>query len=293
MIPTRGSDSTLEPAYFAKMPEKGSLLTEQEIRDLEAISSNPMNHNMIYREKCLTDFYTIDEIAEMSRTGEFDDIYVGDRIKLGEIKIPNYPVYIDSDLTVNEINSTIICAGVDWFPEEIVPTHHSIWYFSFSPFSSQYCHSSTTTDGYAKSYIHTTLLPYIEPYLNEKLNNHMLDMKWWLSSSVEANLTPRIKTLSGATYTKTATTCKLKIPSEIDMFGAQIISSCYEDQEGNLNQLPCFSLCPFCVHNYRGDMWLSSVVSQSHAASIPESREQVMPAPVQELKNINPFFVLG
>lgn len=77
-----------------------------------------VSHNLIYREKNLTNEYTIEEICEKISNGSFDDLFVGDY----------FDIEISTEFTEKEIVRCVF-AGFDLFygkGDAPLRSHHAV-----------------------------------------------------------------------------------------------------------------------------------------------------------------------
>ena len=134
--------------------------------------------------------------------------------------------------------------------------------------------SNVTTGGYAGSKMHTTVLPIYEAALKNVLNNHIIAYRGLLTTSVSETGNSN----AGAGYTGYANNwewkdTKLRLMSEIQVYGSNVFSSSFYDTgEANI-QFPLFRLAPDLKvaglgHNgSRMWYWLSAVASAAAFAN--------------------------
>ena len=113
-----------------------------------ATPTNTCIHNAVYRNKNLTDEYTLAEIIAMIADGTFSDIYVGDELTVG--------------------NYTYIVAGLDYYLNKngnaSINQHHIaiIPKSDIGSSTSTMNSSNTTAGGYYNSYMATVTIPALE-----------------------------------------------------------------------------------------------------------------------------------
>lgn len=292
MIPTRGTDSTLEPAYFSNIPKDNKKIDDEVLKNLIAINSSPLNHNNIYRgENLMKRGYTIDDIADMSDSGKFDDLYIGDSIDIGSdgLTIKDVPAPFNElthDLKFHSYSTTIVCVGLDSFKKQ-VGKHHSVWWIP-SGTGSYKIQTTSVDSGYANSFAHTTLLPYVADAFNKFFNNRMLPMDWSLSTKVNEK---------GEIIDSTNESCYMKIPSELDVFGCHMLSD-KSDQEGNLLQLPYWRLRGWeGLLGYYYPWFLSSMAGQNNFVKVAQNGDKLTTVAAGDRDSQGcaycPLFVLG
>ena len=223
--------------------------------------NNAGAHNSIYRGKNLTNVYSIDEICKRISSGTFEDLYVGD--------------YFDVSITTSLGGAEtvrLILAGFDlyWNNGDTALTKHHAVVVPRDCFKTKakMNDSNVTTGGYAGSKMHTTVLPVYEAALKNVLNNHIITYRGLLTTSVSETGNSN----AGAGYTGYANNwewrdTKLRLMSEIQVYGSNVFSSSFYDTgEANI-QFPLFRLAPDLKvaglgHNgSRMWYWLSAVVS--------------------------------
>ncbi len=227
------------------------------------------SHNGIFRGKDLTNIYTIDEICERISNGTFEDLYIGDY----------FDVTISTEYTENEVVRCIL-AGFDtyWGTGSglgVFTNHHAVivpknCFNKIAPMNQ----TSTTTGGFANSYMRKTVLPIYENALKSAINNHIIEHKEILANAVDENLNSNAGAgIKGASSGCISCYVRLSLLSEIQIYGSNIRSSSFYDTGYDNLQLPLFALDPkakLCGKNTtidgNGDdnlqwYWLKNVVS--------------------------------
>lgn len=286
------------------------LLKDQEIKQLNAISSNRKNHNKIYRGKCLTDFYTINEIIDMCESSKEIDIYIGDYIEIepfeAEIKFSDPSYDSPRKISFTKENTNIICAGIDCY----APAHGSgvVWFLNTSALCMSYSWYETSdfpeNTGYVNSILNNSAIPFYEENFDKIFNHRIKRIYPYLTNSVDKNLIPmnderfigdkRYRGATDSSISPQSIFCKMKIPNEIEVFGSQLVSSSYYDIEGSSSQLPLFVLSPRQrVKNFKPYyFWLSSIASTYQTAVLQYGTQITRAQSSIPAISVCPLFVL-
>lgn len=257
------------------------------IKDLFA--NNAGAHNSIYRGKDLTGLYSVDEICNRITQGTFEDLYIGD--------------YFDVTITTQFGGSEVVrlvLAGFDIFLNGAIAKHHAVIVLKdcFKTYEKMN-DTSTTTGGYAGSKMHTTVLPVYSEALQEIFGTHIITYRDALTTSV-SNTTASSN--AGALLKGCATESRLhdvtlRLMSEIQFYGANIVSSSYCDTGKACTQFPLFQLAPYLKnagkgHNgYSIGQWLSAVVSTTQFATFDSGQSGY--AGANNNLGVRPYFCIG
>jgi hypothetical protein len=257
-----GVQEALNPAQLAAVNSSVTAEKVAQYDDIYAVMNyNTLNHNGIYRGKNLTGVYTIEQIYSMVHSGNFDDLFLGDYIKVSiTTTLP--------DETVKTETVSLMIAAFDYYyngGDTALATHHIVLIprgYGFAT-TAKMNETNTITGGYLNSYMHQTLLPCYADSLRTALNNHLLSHETILSNAVNAS-TP---SMAGAGMTGAAsgwewTTVELQLMNEVQVYGTTVWSSSAYDVGADNRQLPVFKFINF-VHTSRTYFWLRSVVSST------------------------------
>jgi hypothetical protein len=224
-------------------------------------------HNGIFREKDLTDVYTVDEIYSRIADGTFDDLYLGDYFTVSiTTTLP--------DSTVKTEDVQLMIAGFNYYynaGDTPLTKPHAVL-IPRMPFetTAKMNDTNTTSGGYVSSYMHTTVLPCYAASLQKVLNNHLLTYRDWLTNQVNSSAS-----MAGAGYTGSAsgaawTDVTLQLMNEVQIYGVMAFSSSAYDVGVGNRQLPVFKfITP--VEYGRKSFWLRSVVASNMFALCEDS----------------------
>lgn len=230
----------------------------------DAIFSSSLMKNGIYRDKDLTNIYTVEEIYEKVHDGSFDDLFLGDYFTVSiTTTLPNE--------TVKTENVSLMIAAFNYYyntGDTALTTPHIILIPRNQGFATtaKINATNTTEGGYLNSYMHQTVLPCYAASLKTALNNHVLSHRTWLTKTVNTS-TP---SMAGAGLTGAATACDwatvdLQLMNEVQVYGTTVWSSSAYDVGTDNRKLPVFDfITP--IQFGRNAFWLCSVVSSTHFA---------------------------
>lgn len=257
------SGKALDSTVGTQLDGKITLLSET------VAASNAAAHNAIYRGKDLTNIYTIEEICQRISSGTFEDLYVGDY----------FDITISTVYTSSEIVRCVI-AGFDMYYMNggtAFNNHHAV-IVPKNCFSKTAAMNSTnvTTGGYFGSAMHTTVLSTYATALGNVFGAHLLTHRDLLSTAVDTAK----PSMAGAGYTGCSSNwewkdVKLRLMSEIQVYGSTVFSSSFYDVGAANLQFPLFR------HNPRAKVaglggtgdgrqwyWLSAVASATAFAGV-------------------------
>lgn len=215
-----------------------------------AMSASAAAHNGIYRGKDLTNVYSIDEICSRISSGTFEDLYIGDY----------FDITITSEYRENEVVRCVL-AGFDTYLHNgsaSLEKHHAA-IVPKNCFSDLHQMNTANTTGksenasntsglgaYAGSDMHNIVLPkYTVAISNAIGSSHLLTRNTVLSNNMNATTASNAGGgFVGASVGWEWYETKLQLLSEVQVYGANVLSSSFYDTgESNL-QLPLFRLDP-------------------------------------------------
>lgn len=224
------------------------------------LTANAGSHNSIFRGRNLTDVYTIAQICEKIADGSFDDLFIGDY----------FDISITTALSTGNVTETVRCmlAGFDPYlhnGDTALTQHHAaiVPMNSFKT-AAQMNATNITDGGYAGSVMHTTTLPLYATALGNVFGSHLLTYRALLTNTVA----------SGAASNWAWSDCKLRLMTEIELYGSVVWSKAGYDTGIGKSQLPLFSLAPEYIRaglggteqSSRYSFWLSGVSSATYFA---------------------------
>ena len=227
---------------------KASLLADS-IVELFAENGGAGLHNSLFRGKNLTNIYSVDEICSRISSGTFEDLWIGDY----------FDITISSEYRSNEVVRCVL-AGFDTYLHNGYPTslesHHAV-IVPKNCFADLHQMNTTNTTGksenaentsglkaYAGSDMHNIVLPkYTAAISNAIGSSHLLTRCTLLSKEMnETTVSNAGGGFVGASTGWDWYETKLQLLSEVQVYGANVLSSSYYDTgESNL-QLPLFKL---------------------------------------------------
>lgn len=219
------------------------------------------NHNNIFRgDDLFAKGYDINDICAMIADGSFSDIYIGDYFILSG-SIENVPCFVEqigddgakslveSTQTVT-YNTKFRIAGLDTYlntGDTAFTAHHAVIVPDNVIGSNRMNSTNVTTDGYAGSFMFTSVLPVYNTHFDVKLNNHLLTHREILSNSVTGNQA------SGWAWANV----KINLMSEPEVYGSNMWGNKY-DAGVNYRQFPLFRIASKYICN-RNWCWLNAV----------------------------------
>lgn len=233
----------------------------QELLKLAKPADNAGGHNSIFRGRDLTDIYTIAQICEKIAAGTFDDLFIGDF----------FDISITTALSTGNVTETVRCmlAGFDPYlynGDTALSQHHAaiVPMNSFKT-TAQMNATNITDGGYAGSVMHTTTLPLYATALGNVFGSHLLTYRALLTNTVA----------SGAASTQAWSDCKLRLMTEVELYGSVVWSKAGYDTGLGKSQLPLFGLAPEYIraglggtdHSSYNVFWLSGVSSAGSFAT--------------------------
>ncbi len=247
-----------------------NLSTEEYNKYLEAGKALRRN---TYRGKDITSYYTDGSLYEMISSGTFDDIYVGDYIRVSGIR-----------WTIADIDN-YLSSGTNYLAK-----HH----VTIVPLECLKIDSMNETDstvgGYANSRMVKEVLPAL---LEEKIlpvfGEHVLTYSTVLSNRVDveaSNFSGGQK--KGASNGSAWHNRQLDLMNEINVYGTSILASSYHDNTLDNHQYALFKLRP----NLIADTWLRNVANASDFIFINSNRN-IESSKASNLIGVRPRFLIG
>lgn len=246
--------------------------------NLHAVTSNAVaeitsNHNGIFRGKCLNGDktklypimpigntkslpgggYTIEQVMTNIAAGNFADIYLGD-------------YFIDSNNKVYRI------AGLDTElnkGDTPFTSHHAVIVTDFALTNMGWNPTNTTAGGYqgsaVQAYCDGDGQAAIESVFGAA---HVLTVRDILSSEINASVaSPGYSGWSGAASSWTWSSHKVRLMSEVEVFGARVFSGGFDIGTAD-GQFPLFRLMPQLATGPHYDYWLSGIASEVFACYV-------------------------
>ena len=234
------------------------------------ISAKIGEHNGIFRGKCLNGNpatmypilpigntkslpgggYTIEQVMANIAAGNFDDIYIGD-------------YFIDSENKVYRI------AGLDTElnkGDTPLTSHHAVIVTDFALTNMGWNSTNTTAGGYQSSAVQA----YCDGEGQTAIEGvfgaaHVLTVRDLLSSDMNASAaSPGYSALQGAASSWEFFSHKVRLMSEVEVYGARVWSGGYDIGTAN-EQFPLFRLMPQLATGLRYNYWLSGIASAVNA----------------------------
>jgi len=258
----------------------------------DALRTNGISHNAIFRGKDLTKVYTIAQMSAMIQAGTFDDLFIGDY----------FDVTISTSYTASEVVRCIY-AGFDTYMnngDTALSGHHAAM-VTKNCFTATAGMNSTNTTGvsqntenpvgvsaeaakqkgaYYGSDMNQIVLPVYAAALQTALSNHIVTRRALLSDKIGADL----QSNAGAGFTGASSNwawydTKLSLLSEMQVYGGNVLSSSFYDTGCANQQLPLFALDPtakVCGVGGTGSggrqwYWLKNVASAAGFAAVAGS----------------------
>lgn len=267
------------------------------------------SHNGIFRGKDLTNVYTIDEICERISNGTFEDLYIGDY----------FDITISTEYTANEVVRCIL-AGFDTYlkyGDTSFNKHHAVIVPKNSFTSIEKMNSTSTTGvsenannpsdkgSYLGSDMQQLVLPVYAAAISSAIGStHLLSRR----SLLPYIMTPELASMGGgfligASSRSEWVSVQLQLLSEIQVYGANVVSSSFHDTGCDNFQLPLFALDPtlkicknggadsFTSSNRMG-YWLRNVSSDTSFATINGSGNSGY-SNASNRNAVRPFFCIG
>jgi len=189
-------------------------------------------HNSHVRGKVLTDIYTIAQIETMIANRNYEDIYVGDIIKvtISAITESNFSGGV-TPFEVAEIE------GCKYYGDSItMDKGHLVMIPRDTLGSAHMNESNVTTGGYYGSYMHTTVIPVINTALKSAFgSDHILTTREIMSTAVNTSATSAGYGTenSGATSSCGWYDCCSRLMTEAEVYGFKNWSSSGHDTSLN------------------------------------------------------------
>lgn len=258
----------------------------QNLLELAQSAPNAGGHNSIFRGRDLTNVYTIAQICEKIADGSFDDLFIGDF----------FDISITTALSTGSVTETVRCmlAGFDPYlhnGDTALTQHHAaiVPMNSFKT-TAQMNATNVTTGGYAGSVMHATTLPLYATALGNVLGSHLLTYRALLTNTVA----------NGAASNWAWSDCKLRLMTEVELYGSVVWSASGYDTGIGKSQLPLFSLAPEYIraglggtdHSSRTTFWLSGVYSAAYFA-LCSSLGYASSTSASSSIGVRPLFLIG
>ena len=266
--------------------------------------STALNHNGIFRGKDLTNIYTVDQMAAMVSSGNFDDLYLGDYFTVS-ITTEIYYRFTDSSFvsgktyyepggtvtdrtwtattdttpqsgkmyftkTTKTENVNLMFAAFDYYyniGNPALTVHHAVLILRERFNNIGVMNSTdTTAGGYYNSEMHQFRLPSYAKSLKTVLNGHLLTFKSRLTDSVDASRdTMACAGQTGAADHSAWYDTELQLMNEIQVHGSPVWSSSPYDVSIDA-KLPVFDYINMHTYQENKNLWLRSVVSNTDFA---------------------------
>ena len=223
-----------------------------------------------YRGKDLTEFFNNnpDAFYKQISEGTFDDIYVGDYIKKGTDSSSRTITWLVADID-NYLNT----GGND----QVLTKHHLTIIPALPLMEAKMNEENTTAGGYLNSTMKTTTLPkiltdYIKPVFGE---DKILTLNIRLTNNMNSDVISRIADSitgfkKGAASGSVATSTKIDIMNEMNVYGSIIWSSSGYDIGHDNKQYALFRLKPDFINHYNDYMsyFLRDIASSYYYSSV-------------------------
>ena len=249
--------------------------------NMHAVTSNAVakvlgEHNGIFRGKCLngnpatmypilpignTKYlpgggYTIEQVLANIAAGNFTDIYPGD-------------YFIDSNNKVHRI------AGLDTElnkGDTPLTSHHAVIVTDFALTNMGWNPTDTTAGGYQSSAVQAYCDGEGQAAIESVFGAaHVLTVRDLLSNDMNASAaSPGYSVWTGAASSWGLFSHKVRLMSEVEVYGARVWSSGYDIGTAN-EQFPLFRLMPQLATGLRYHYWLSGITSAVRACDVDGS----------------------
>ena len=245
---------------------------------LNDITQGISDHNGIFRGKCLNGNpktmypilpigntkslpgggYTIEQVLANIAAGNFDDIYIGD-------------YFIDTNSVVVN-NHVYRIAGLDteWNKGDTpLTSHHAVIVTDFALTDMHWNPTNTTAGGYQSSAVQAYCDGKGQAAIESVFGAaHVLTVRDILSNEINASDTsPGYPGWQGVTSDRDWFSHKVRLMSEVEVYGAKVWSGCYDIGTAN-EQFPLFRLMPQLATGLRYNYWLSGIVSATLACCV-------------------------
>lgn len=281
--------------------------------DNAAAYDNAAAHNGIFRGENLTSL-GVEEICKRIANGSFKDLYIGDY----------FDITISTSYSGSEVVRCIL-AGFDTYlnnGDTATPLtqHHAVIVPKNCFKKSEKMNSTNTTavsentsnlsnkGAYLGSDMHQIVLPVYASAISSAIGaTHLLSRKSLLSDA----MTPTIASMAGNGLTGASSRCgwetvQLQLLSEIQVYGANVLSSSFYDTGCDNLQLPLFALNSAAKVCKDGDVddvnssnsikrqcwWLKAVVSASYFAYVGSNGDSGYNY-ASYSRGVRPFFCIG
>lgn len=197
--------------------------------------------------------YSITQIIERIANGSFDDIYIGDYIIAQKNRVYRLAGF---DTELNKGDNPI-------------SLHHAVIVPDFALTSMGWNKTNTTVGGYkasaVKAYCDGAGKTTIESIFGEA---NVLSVQDRISSAIDASVaSPGYSALRGAASSSGWYLSKVRLMSEVEVYGTRIWSGGYDIGSANV-QFPLFRLMPQLATGLRYDYWLSGIADATTACAI-------------------------
>ena len=263
---------------------------------VELLVDNPWAHNSIFRGEDVTKYYTdgslYDRIKGENGYNLFEDLYVGDYIKLDNVKSSDNEVIIwriaGFDIYLGKGDST------DTSVNQTYNRHHAVIVPDSTLTTAQKNSSNTTTGGYVGSQMYTTTLPSVlTTYIEPVFGNHILQYRNLLTNATTSKRITRFGSSSDVSSSWEWYTRSLDLMNENQVFGSIAWSSSgYETGSDNI-QFPLFRLKPeFVIGKPRSAYWLRTVVNGGGGPYVA-ANGRINTQYVTSSFGVRPYFYIG
>lgn len=194
--------------------------------------------------------YSISQIIENIKNGNFDDIYIGDYFIDSENKV--YRIAgIDTELNKGDIPLT---------------SHHAVIVTDFSLTKTSWNKSNTTAGGYQASDVQAYCDGAGQAAIESAFEAaHVLTVRDLLSTNMNASVaSPGYSGWNGVASSFGWFSHKVRLMSEVEVYGSTIFSGGYDIGSAD-EQFPLFRLMPQLATGLSYTYWLSGIASKDYA----------------------------
>ena len=216
----------------------------------EALRTNGISHNAIYRGKYLGSVVTPEQ-HEAIAYGTFKDLYIGDYWTINNI---NYRIaHFDYWLLTGDTECTV---------------HHVVLVPDTNLYSAKMNETSVTTGAYVGSLMYSENLDQAKTLINNAFGeNHILTHREYLANAMKATTDPTYES-AGSWYDSTVELMNERLVYGSDVFhNVEVNGAIPNNYTIDKGQLALFALTPNRICN-RVDWWLRGAVSAADFALV-------------------------
>lgn len=229
------------------------LATEEYVTNLLCIN-NAGFHNSIFRGKDVTAYHTDGTLYTRISSGEFDDLFVGDYIKINNItwRIAGFDIHLNKG-------------------DHVLTTHHAVIVPDSSLTSGAMNSEGSAEGGYVASLVYQNDLPTVlTNYITPVFGDHIIEYRASLTNGINPTGYNRMGTNDGCSNSYSWYSRKLDLMDECEVYGSAIWSSSGFDCGSAYTQLPLFALAPQYILSDE-PYWLKDVSTSHSYASVNAS----------------------